>query len=189
MGNHSEKAEVRTRIRRQLSALQPCERERLSREIIARLRSHPAFKSAERILAFASLPDEVSLYGLLREDSGKGRGRQTFYLPRVVGEELEICPYEGVDGLSEGAFHIKEPQGAALPSLDEIDLILVPGLAFTPEGHRLGRGRGYYDRLLSRTDIAGAYKVGICFPCQLMPQLPVEPHDIRMDAVITLPNG
>lgn len=188
MGNHTKKAEVRHRIRQQLRALVPRERERLSREIVARLKAHSVFMSAERILAFASLPDEVCLYGLLRGNPEEGRGQRTFYLPRVVGDELEICPYEGVEGLSDGAFHIKEPQGAALPSLEEIDLILVPGLAFTPGGHRLGRGRGYYDRLLSRPDLANAYKIGICFPFQLVRHLPVEPHDIMMDAVITLPN-
>ena len=64
-----------------------------------------------------------------------------------------------------------------------IDLVIVPGIAFTPAGQRLGRGRGYYDRLLPR--LRNAYKMGVCWPCQMVTAIPTEPHDMPMDCVIT----
>ncbi len=184
MGDHTEKAEVRNRIKQAVLSLPPASRERLSGKIIRQLQASPAFCSAKHVLAFASLPDEVNLDRLLSD--GRSGGEKAFYLPRVKGDELEICSFDGAESLKQGAFRINEPQGAPLLSLDLIDLVIVPGVAFTPEGLRLGRGRGYYDRLLSRQDLAGAYKVGICFPCQLVAELPIEAHDIQMDSVITI---
>ena len=66
---------------------------------------------------------------------------------------------------------------------DAIDLIIVPGVGFDRQGNRLGRGKGYYDRLLPR--IPSAYKIGICFPFQLVEEIPAEPFDIRMDEIVT----
>ena len=66
----------------------------------------------------------------------------------------------------------------------EIDLVIVPGTAFTAAGARCGRGRGYYDKYLSRPDVH-AVKVGVCFAHQLVGELPAEPHDVAMDCVVT----
>ena len=83
------------------------------------------------------------------------------------------------------------PAGIAEPDVDaepcepsEIDLIVVPGTAFTQAGARMGRGRGYYDKYLSQPGFRGV-KVGVCYAHQLVGELPVEPHDVFMDYVIT----
>ena len=103
-------------------------------------------------------------------------------LPCVRGEELDIRYFEGKDKLCPGeGFAIPEPVGALFEDLAQIDLILVPGVAFDASGNRLGRGKGYYDKILRQTD---AYKLGVCFAFQLLEQIPTEPHDVKMDRVV-----
>jgi hypothetical protein len=92
--------------------------------------------------------------------------------------------YTGKESLQKGAYNIPEPHNGRVISPSEIDLMLVPGVAFDTSGGRLGRGKGFYDRYLSRLDAAHIYKVGICLPHQLVAQVPTEPHDVRMDTVI-----
>jgi 5-formyltetrahydrofolate cyclo-ligase len=83
--------------------------------------------------------------------------------------------------LSSGRSGIREPVGGAIP--DRLDLMLIPGLAFTADGHRLGRGAGFYDRFLS-TASGYTVKVGVCFAFQLLPEIPVECHDVKVDALV-----
>lgn len=100
-----------------------------------------------------------------------------------MGNDLELRRYTGPADLTVGAFGIEEPTGEPFTHYDEIDLAVIPGVAFDAKGHRLGRGRGYYDRLLPR--LTAARKLGICFPFQLVDEVPAEPLDIDMDEVIT----
>ena len=79
-------------------------------------------------------------------------------------------------------FGIGEPTGTVFDRLEEIDMIVVPGVAFDRRGNRMGRGRGFYDRLLSTTPTA--YKVGVAFDFQMFDAIPVEPFDMPMDKVI-----
>ena len=88
------------------------------------------------------------------------------------------------DALVFGAFGILEPQGERPCPAGESDLVVCPGVAFTADGRRLGRGRGYYDRYLGDPAFRG-FRVGVCYAHQLVDDLPVEPHDVRMDRVIT----
>lgn len=84
-----------------------------------------------------------------------------------------------------GAFGIMEPDtDAAFDDLASIDVVLVPGVAFTPDGDRLGRGRGYYDRFLAKLP-ASTLTIGLCYPSQLLPQLPIDPWDRKLDKVIS----
>ena len=79
-----------------------------------------------------------------------------------------------------------EPQGKDFTELEKIDLAIIPGMAFDKEGNRLGRGKGYYDRLLQQLRDCTIYKIGICFDFQFLDHIPTEPHDIPVDEVITL---
>ena len=101
----------------------------------------------------------------------------------MVGDDLEIRIYTAPEDLATGAYGIKEPTGKLFTDYTTIDFIAVPGVAFDRNGNRLGRGKGYYDRLLPR--IPQAYKVGICFKFQIVEEIPAEPFDIRMDEIIT----
>ena len=150
-----------------------------SAEILAALEAHPVFRAASIILLYHSLPDEVHTHDFIRKWSTKKK----ILLPVVIGNDLELRVYTSPADLAIGAYGIEEPTGALFTDYAIIDLIIVPGVAFDRDGNRLGRGKGYYDRLLPR--IPSAYKVGICFPFQIVEEVPAEPFDIRMDEIIT----
>lgn len=151
----------------------------LSEMVLAHLEAHPAFKEANTILLYHSLPDEVNTHSFIKKWSTK----KQILLPVVVGNELEIRLYNPSEQLATGAFNILEPTGPTFNHYDEIDLIVVPGVAFSRQGHRLGRGKGYYDRLLPR--IPHAFRIGICFPFQLIEEIPSEPFDMPMHTIIS----
>ncbi len=136
------------------------------------------------IAAYAALPGEIDLSSLVSRHTGR-----TWLYPRVTNEHLTLHPIaDPARQLVPGSFGILEPP-ASLPavSVESVDAFLCPGLAFDgATGGRLGRGRGFYDRLLenARPDCV---KAGICHPFQLVPDTFSEPHDIRMDLVITAP--
>ena len=152
---------------------------RKSAEILAALEAHPVFRAASIILLYHSLPDEVHTHDFIRKWSTKKK----ILLPVVIGNDLELRVYTSPADLAIGAYGIEEPTGALFTDYATIDLVIVPGVAFDRDGNRLGRGKGYYDRLLPR--IPSAYKVGICFPFQIVEEVPAEPFDIRMDEIIT----
>ena len=153
-----------------------------SDSVCEQVRRLPQWQSASPALLFHALPDEPSLQALM--DEAMNGGRQVL-LPVVVDDDLELRAYHGVDSLSTGSFGIQEPVGDAFPvsKYNTIELVLIPGMAFDTVGHRLGRGCGYYDRLLPR--LPHALRVGICFPFQLVPEVPFENHDIPVQMVLT----
>ncbi len=152
---------------------------RLSEGVMARLEAHPAFLAAGTVLLYHSLPDEVDTRAFIR----RWAERKRLLLPVVAGEELTLRLYRPGEPLMKGKFGIEEPQGNAFTDFASIALAVVPGVAFDRGGRRLGRGKGYYDRLLPR--LPGAFKIGVCFPFQLLDNIPAAPFDIPMDEVIT----
>lgn len=174
------KAELRRSIRKQKELYQssfPV----WSAELCKIIMQMACWKEAQTVLLYHALPDEPDLQSLL--DEGLLQGKQLL-LPVVVGDDLVLKHFKGSGSLREGAFHILEPVGEDFPleQYHQIDLALIPGMAFDRAGHRLGRGKGYYDRLLPR--IPQAYKLGVCFPFQLLDSIPAESHDINVDEVI-----
>ena len=172
-----EKADIRRKIKAMRSMLLETERMNAADEVFAKLEQTAAFLLADRILMYHSLPDELSTHRFL----DKWHDRKRFFLPRVNGVNLEILPYDE-SRLEIGAFHIEEPTGDNTVSPDEIELVIVPAVAYDKRGNRLGRGRGFYDRLLASTK---ATKVGVGYEFQMVDSIPAEPHDVRMDMVIT----
>ena len=150
-----------------------------SAKILAALEAHPAFRAAATVLLYHSLPDEVDTYRFVENWSAQKR----VLLPQVVGDDLCLRRYTSAADMAVGAYGILEPVGELFTDYDSISLVVVPGVAFDAAGNRLGRGKGYYDRLLPR--LAAAYKIGICFPFQLVDRVPAEPFDIRMDEIIS----
>ena len=128
-----------------------------SANILTALEAHPAFRAANTVLLYHSLNDEVDTHEFIQKWSNKKR----ILLPVVVGDDLELRVYTGPENMSIcGVYGIEEPTGEAFTDYAAIDFIVVPGVAFDAKGNRLGRGKGYYDRLLPR--IPTAYKAGIC---------------------------
>ncbi len=174
------KADLRREMRIRLKTLGTARAEK-SRAIVAVLAAHPAFLAAETVALFAPLPSEPDIE-LLWEKSG-----HRFCYPRVVGPDLEFVAVRHVEELAPAAWNplLREPAaGPQIIAPAEIALILVPGLAFTRDGRRLGRGGGYYDRLLA-LHRPHAIALGVCFDLQIVPDIPCEPHDQRVDAVLT----
>lgn len=147
--------------------------------------SLPPLASARTVLAYHSMPREVDTHTLLEVLRESGH---TVLLPHILGNgRLELRRYDGAASLQPSRhFHILEPVGEAFTHLQSIDLALVPGVAFTLSGQRLGRGGGYYDRLLPQ--LTAARCVGLAFPFQLVEQLPTEPHDVRLHQVLVPPS-
>ncbi len=159
------------------------ERAVASEQVRRQLETFPAWKSARSILAFVPTAGEPDVWPAIQTahaagvrvhlpgfDAGSGT-----YAPRwVPGLEADLVP---------GQHGIREPNEAC-PGWDgnALDLILVPGLGFTPSGARLGRGKGHYDRLLARVP---GLKCGVAFDVQMIPDIPLEPHDIRLDLIVT----
>ena len=150
--------------------------------LLSTLEKHPIFRQAQVVMMYCSLSDEVCTHQFIEKWSAE----KTILLPVVKGKELELRTFVSFDLMETSTFQIEVPQSDVFLDFSKIDLIVVPGVAFTPQGFRLGRGGGYYDRFLSRTDIMHVPKIGICYPCQLIQQLPVESHDVPMDDVIGL---
>ena len=190
------KEALRREIRRLKQQYTPSQLEELSGPIIARLR--PLLSDARVVLAYYSLPDEVFTHQLVDDLVAEGK---TVLLPRVVDDTtMELRRYTGRQDMAEGALHIMEPIGERFTDYPLIDVVLVPGIAFDTDGHRLGRGRGYYDRFLrtmgtvpsvsSEANYRGTvpsvrpHLLGLCFDFQKVPSVPVDPTDIPVNQVI-----
>lgn len=165
-------------MRRLNRALDPQQRQKASAAIFSAVERLPEFRAARTVALFAALPDEPSTDEVLARWAETRR----VVLPRVEGDRMRFCACRP-DALTFGAFGILEPQDERPCPACEIDLMICPGVAFTADGRRLGRGRGYYDRYLSAAGFGG-FRVGVCYAHQVVDDLPVEPHDERMDVVI-----
>ena len=172
------KEDIRLRVKAQKSLLTERERYDAAQSVFRQLERTAAFLLADNILLYHSLPDELSTLEFI----DRWHTRKHFYLPRVNGLNLEVLPYDR-SRLALGAFHIEEPQGDETADISRIELIVVPGVGFDRSGNRVGRGKGYYDRLLAG---AGAVKIGVGYDFQLIEDgIDADPHDVGVDVVIT----
>lgn len=175
-----DKNELRDFISRQKAETSLAARFDLSGPILRRLAVHPRFIAARTVLLYHSLPDEVDTHDFVRYWSL----RKHILLPSVKNGEIELHHYTANDGLEEGPFGIQESTGEAFTDYASIDLAIIPGVAFDAAGNRLGRGKGFYDRLLARLKDYPIYKIGICFDFQKVEQVPADTHDIPMDEIL-----
>lgn len=172
-----EKHEIRRKIRALKSMLLETEKELAAEAAFKHLEDTAAFLLADKILIYHSLPDELST----RKFLNKWKSKKRFFLPRVNGVNLEILPYDETR-LELGSFHIEEPSGDDVVSVSEIELMIIPGIAFDRKGNRLGRGKGFYDRLMNDTT---ATKIGIGYDFQIIEHVPTESHDVAVDILIS----
>ncbi|MDE6446326.1 MAG: 5-formyltetrahydrofolate cyclo-ligase [Alistipes sp.] len=180
------KQEIRAAMKRLNRSLSDAERREASRRIWSRVAALPGFAEARCVGLFCSLPDEPDTAAALAAWSREKR----IVVPRVEGDTMQFYDYDPA-AMVCGAFGIAEPSPKAKCCRpEEIDLLVVPGVAFTRSGLRLGRGKGYYDRYLSQPAMR-AFLAGVCYAHQLVADLPAEPHDVAMDCVVddALPFG
>ena len=175
-----DKKMARQRIKKLVAVMTPESKAEQSAAIWKRLEQTETFRNATDILAYWSMDDEVQTPAFIEKWTATGK---RFYLPSIQGDELVVKRYAGSSTLTPGeSFSIPEPTGEPVSDLSTITLVIVPGRAFDAQGHRLGRGRGFYDRLLPQ--LPHATKAGVCFDCQKLPSVPVDENDIKMDIVI-----
>lgn len=153
----------------------------MSQHFVQQLLVHPRVKNAQSIMLYYSLPDEVCTHQLVDSLAAMGK---TVLLPAVVSDtEMVLRQYRSANDLRLGAFNIMEPCGELFEYYDAIETAVVPGMAFTCEGLRLGRGKGYYDRLL--VQLTDTYTIGICFPFQVVETIPCDQYDCRVDELLS----
>ena len=155
------------------------EKLRRSETVMAQVEQLEVFQRARTVLMYWSMDDEVQTHRFVE----RWYRDKVVLLPCVDGDDLRLRQYTGPECLVAGEqFGIGEPTGPEWTALDE-ELIVVPGVAFDRTGNRMGRGRGFYDRLLKSTP--NAVKIGVAYEFQMLEEIPVEPHDVKMDIVIS----
>ena len=166
-------------MRAQLARMTPAAAEAASQDIRISIPSLPRWQDAQVVAAYSALGSEPDL----RPFDWTGK---SVLLPRVEGENLVFHAVENASQLKTGAFGVMEPDAEKCPIADvaSAEIIFVPGLAFTADGARLGRGRGFYDRLLAKLP-PHILRVGACFQSQTVAEIPSEPHDQEVDLMLS----
>lgn len=172
-------------------ALRKMMRQRLSTEPVAavdgcdwsKFLASRLFKEAKSIVAYIAIQKELPLDEIMGAALSRGKA---LFLPRFLGDRYTLARVSNLDNcLVKGQYGIPEPsEKCPQPSsLDDDAIWLVPGIAFDPKGHRLGRGGGFYDRLLA--DFPNGITIGVCRDCQLLPEITVTSMDVPMQAIMT----
>ena len=176
----TDKRLLRKSVREDISKLSTEEKEVVSSHIFNKIAHAKEVGQASVIALFISLADEPQTDNFIKHLLLQNK---RVVVPRIEGEEMNF--YDISEGLTAGAFGIMEPAATSPIEPSEIDVMIVPGVAFTSQGARLGRGKGFYDKYLSHKDFH-AYTIGVCYPCQVVENIPIEEHDKRLDCVISI---
>ncbi|MCB1099702.1 MAG: 5-formyltetrahydrofolate cyclo-ligase [Verrucomicrobiae bacterium] len=178
------KQAARKEIISDLKKLSAAAREEKSKQIRKHLLEFKDFTDASTVLMFASLSSEPDLFPLLDDPD---LGHITFCFPKMERKSLALYAVENIKHLVPGQGKLLEPdpKKCDLIEVDDIEIALIPGLAFAERsGGRLGRGGGFYDRLLAE-EFLHAQSLGVCFHSQIKTTLPLEPHDELVDGMVT----
>jgi 5-formyltetrahydrofolate cyclo-ligase len=171
---------LRHQMREKRKALSPALHAEKSQKIRERLEELEVFKEAERMLIYVSMGEEVDTHGIIQDALSKNR---LIFVPKIVNGEIMICPLYNWEELEPSTFGILEPCTVleGVPA-EHMDLVIVPGIAFDARGHRIGYGKGHYDRLLKTVR---GYKVGLAFHEQMIDEVPSEEHDVPLNLIVT----
>jgi len=175
------KEAIRCRMLRRLKSQKEVERVRKSRIIENAVIATEAFRKAKVIVCYIAFGGEVETGLIMRYAYKLGK---RLGVPRcLAGRKMEVCLWYPGTPLTKGIYGTWEPVKKKCIRIQDIDLVLVPGLAFDLLGNRLGRGKGFYDQFLSRVPFS-AKTIGLAYDFQLVPRLCVTPNDFRLDRVI-----
>ncbi len=174
------KEEMRGRMRGKRGELPEEERHEMGRRVVERLFDLEEFHNARVVALYLSKKDEVDTWGLVEEAAHA----KEVLLPVVKDKRIIFVYYEKHGEMRRGPYGIMEPVGEEFGG-SEIDIMVVPGLAFDAKGNRLGMGKGYYDRYLGGDGLKPRVLVGLCFDSQVVEGVPVEKHDVAVNIIIT----
>ncbi len=179
----TQKAQTRKDIRDLLRQVSSDQRTAWSDAITGRILDLPEYREAATVMVFLSFTTEYDTTGIMKEAFRQGK---TVCAPRVDWSSWRIVPVQmrSADDIMTDEHKINEPAGNERVSVDTIDLVLVPGLAFDITGHRVGRGGGFYDRFLSRADLR-AFRLAPTFDFQIRSSVPCDDHDQRVDMILS----
>ena len=169
---------LRREIRTKKAALTEAQIYKASLDLTEQFCSHPLYKEAKTIFAYLSYNQEVRTQPLIERAWAEGK---KVAVPKIINEEMVFLSLEPGDPIEEGYKGIPEPV-KEIPLQDPTALVLLPGLAFDPMGHRLGYGGGFYDRFLCAEPHP---TIALCFDFQMLPHLDTEDHDIPADVVLS----
>lgn len=184
MDPQADKASLRVELKKCRDALSTTERKLAADKVLGQVIQMPEWKNAEVVALYASFQGELPTDGLIQAALRAGK---KVILPRVA-DENQGCTLHLVSNpatLSLSSLGIPEPD-RKLPLIDpaDVDLFLIPGIGFDRNGHRLGHGSGFYDRLLVANHNK-AFRLGYAYDFQIVPVIPSEPHDVPMNAIVT----
>lgn len=186
MANADKKSALRTELKASLASFSDDDRRRMSDLLIGKLLADKQYQSANTILVYAAMPTEASLDPLIEAALADGK---RVCVPMIDWERKSMAAAEihNLDtDLVVGRYGVRTPvEGCLLVEPDDIDLILIPGLGFDRGMNRLGRGAGFYDRMIEAFSPPRPPLVGVCFETQIIAKVPTEAHDFPMDRVIT----
>jgi 5-formyltetrahydrofolate cyclo-ligase len=181
-----QKQELRRIVRARVKAISKEERQTLSRHACDWMRQSTLWREAKTVLLYAPMTDEIDVWPLVREGIALGK---IVALPKFMPQTADYAAFQIRDiatDCSPAKFGIMEPNAnCPCVGLNRLDLTLAPGIAFDTVGRRLGRGRGFYDKILAQ---AGGTKCGVAFDQQFAETVPIEPHDTPLDCILT-PSG
>ncbi len=178
MAINKEKLALRKRVKYLKEQFSLDQKKKFSEKVCKKIEANPIFQNAKTIMAYWSMKDEVHTHDFIQ----KWAKEKQIILPVVNGDKLELKEFKEANELVAGdRFGIPEPGGQVFQSPEDMELIIVPGVAFDKEGNRMGRGKAYYDKLLRSSK---AYKLGICFSFQVFENIPYDELDVRMDDVL-----
>ncbi|XP_071525445.1 5-formyltetrahydrofolate cyclo-ligase [Panulirus ornatus] len=188
------KAALRKEVKAKLNSLSAEEKARQSKAVQEKVVQHEGYKKSQRLSIFLSMNDEIQTEFILQHalDTGK-----TCFIPRYDSKStymdmVRLHSWEEYESLPLTKWQIKQPpldkQCETALSSGGLDLILIPGLAFTKEGHRMGRGRGYYDTFLTKcqnSQTIPPITIALAFSEQILPEIPVDGTDVPIDIVLS----
>jgi 5-formyltetrahydrofolate cyclo-ligase len=175
---------IREDIRSKRRGLDPAWCARSSARIVERISRLPELLACRHLAGYLAMPGEVDVDRLLQRALAEGmRACVPAYDPAAGAYRL--ARYAGDVPVMRARLGVREPVCPRWVALEDVDVVLVPGVAFDPDCARLGHGAGYYDRLLAGPAGGSVLKVGVAFELQLVPRIPCEAWDVRMDMVVT----
>lgn len=185
MPETSTKAAIRRQLRESLASMTDADRHAKSLAACALVGASPEFAKARVIMLYLSTPTEVDTAPLAIRAWQAGK---TVVVPKVTWDQRRMLPVEitslNTDNMTTTGPGVREPIAGSPVPVNEIDLVVVPGLGFTATGHRIGRGMGFYDRFLAQNDFIGV-SCGLAFEEQILADVPVLDHDIPLAMLVT----
>jgi 5-formyltetrahydrofolate cyclo-ligase len=172
------KEKIREELIEKRNSLSYEEAERKSLIILDKLKQHPDYKNAKTVMFYVSKDKEVMTHDMIKNAIEKKK----VIVPKMVDNGIVCCEVTDFDQMTFGCFGVLEPGNTMTCDLSEIDLVIVPGVAFDKEHNRIGYGKGYYDKLLKE---ARAKKIALAYNFQLVDSIPAEEWDIKVDEIIS----